>query len=115
VDIKLQTKVDKIHIENGRAAGIVLNGKIIKAKVVLSNGNIRSTILNMVGEEHFPQEFVTKAKNIRLNSSSCQVYMGLKAGAEIPYIGERSGVKSFRVTSEHSLLYWANQLKNNLL
>ena len=29
--------------------------------------------------------------------------------------GERSGVKSFRVTEEHPLIYWANQLKNNLL
>lgn len=29
--------------------------------------------------------------------------------------GERSNVKSFLVTTEHSLLYWANQLKNDLL
>lgn len=29
--------------------------------------------------------------------------------------GERNGVTSFLITSEHSLLYWANQLKNNKL
>lgn len=29
--------------------------------------------------------------------------------------GERSNIKSFRVTAEHPLLYWANQLTNNLL
>ena len=88
VDIKLQTKVEKISIENGKTTGIILNGKQIPAKVVLSNGNIRSTVLNMAGEEHFPKEFVEKTKAIRLNSSSCQVYMGLKAGEKIPYIGE---------------------------
>lgn len=88
VDIKLQAKVDKINIENGKATGVVVNGKVIKSKAVLSNGNIRSTILNLVGEEHFPKEFVEKTKAVRLNSSSCQVYMGLKAGATIPYIGE---------------------------
>jgi phytoene dehydrogenase-like protein len=88
VDIKLQAKVEKILIEDGKAAGVVVNGKIIKSKTVLSNGNIRSTILNLVGEEHFNQDFVNKTKAIRLNSSSCQVYMGLKEGATIPYIGE---------------------------
>lgn len=88
IDIKLQAKVEKIHLENGKAAGVYINGKLVKAKTVLSNSNIRSTVLNLVGEEHFPSEFVQKTKEIRLNSSSCQVYMGLKEGATIPYIGE---------------------------
>lgn len=88
VDIKLQARVEKIQIDNGKAAGVVLNGKLIRAKAVLSNGNIKSTVLNLVGEEHFPSEYVEKARKIRLNSSSCQVYMGLKEGATIPYIGE---------------------------
>ncbi|WPU63351.1 phytoene desaturase family protein [Peredibacter starrii] len=88
VDIKLQTKVEKIQIENGKAQGVYVNGKLVKAKAVLSNGNIRSTVLNLVGEEHFPADYVEKTKAIRLNSSSCQVYMGLKEGATIPYIGE---------------------------
>jgi phytoene dehydrogenase-like protein len=88
VDIKLQTKVEKISIENNRATGIILSGKKISSKAVLSNGNIRSTILNLVGEEHFSQDFINKTKAIRLNSSSCQVYMGLKEGATIPYMGE---------------------------
>jgi phytoene dehydrogenase-like protein len=88
VDIKLQAKVDKITVHHGKASGVVINGKMVKAKSVLSNGNIRSTVLNLVGEEHFPADYVEKTKAIRLNSSSCQVYMGLKEGATIPYIGE---------------------------
>lgn len=88
VDIKLQTKVQKIIVEAGKAAGVVINGKVIKAKTVLSNSNIRSTILNLTGEEHFPREFIEKTEAVRLNSSSCQVYMGLKQGETIPYIGE---------------------------
>jgi phytoene dehydrogenase-like protein len=88
VDIKLQAKVEKIEVSEGKASGVVLNGKFIKAKTVLSNGNIKSTVLNLVGEEHFPGDYVKKTKAVRLNSSSCQVYMGLKEGATIPYIGE---------------------------
>nr|MBA2403144.1 phytoene dehydrogenase [Bdellovibrionales bacterium] len=88
VDIKMQTRVDKILIENGKTSGIQLDGKKIKSKVILSNANIRSTVLNMVGEEHFTPEFIAKTKAVRLNSSSCQVYMGLKKGVTIPHIGD---------------------------
>jgi phytoene dehydrogenase-like protein len=88
VDIKMQTKVDKIVVENGKITGIILNGKKIKSKAILSNANIRTTVLNLVGEEYFSQEFVDKTKAIRLNSSSCQVYMGLKKGVSIPHIGD---------------------------
>lgn len=88
VDIKLQTKVEKITITENATSGVIINGKKINSKVVLSNSNIRSTVLQLVGEEHFPKDFLTKAKETRLNSSSCQVYMGLKEGASIPYIGE---------------------------
>src|SRR5690606_19114969 len=88
VDIKMQTRVDKIIIEDGRVSGVEVNGKKVNARAVLSNSNIKSTILNMVGEEHFSPEFIQKTKDIRLNSSSCQVYMGLKAGETIPYLGD---------------------------
>ncbi len=88
VDIKLQTKVNKITIHEGKTTGILVNQRPIKSKVVLSNSNIKSTILEMVGVEHFSSEYVKKTQAIRLNSSSCQVYMGLKEGETIPYIGE---------------------------
>lgn len=88
VDIKLQTKVDKILVENGKTTGIILEGKKISAKAILSNANIRTTILNLVGEEHFPADYIEKTKAVRLNSSSCQVYMGLKKGVTIPHIGD---------------------------
>ena len=104
VDVKMQAKVDKVVVENGRTTGIVLNGKTIRAKCVLSNGNIRSTILNLVGEEYFPPEFVAKTKAMRLNSSSCQVYMGLKANESIPYIGELVFTSNYPVYDPDRLL-----------
>ena len=104
VDIKLQAKVEKILVENNKTTGVVINGKKVHAKSVLSNGNIRSTILNLVGEEHFSSDYIAKTKNIRLNSSSCQVYMGLKEGATIPYIGELVFTSSYPVYDPARLL-----------
>ena len=104
VDIKLQTKVDKILVENGKTVGILLDGKKISAKAILSNANIRTTVLNLVGEEFFPQEFIKKTKEVRLNSSSCQVYMGLKKDAVIPHIGDLIFTSSYPVYDPERLL-----------
>lgn len=104
VDIKLQAKVERITVDNGKASGVVVNGKKINARAVLSNGNIRSTVLNLIGEDAFPSEYVEKTKAIRLNSSSCQVYMGLKEGATIPYIGELVFTSSYPVYDPEKLL-----------
>src|SRR5690606_9929589 len=68
VDIKLQARVEKIEVTEGKASGVVINGKLIKGRSVLSNSNIRSTVLNLVGKEHFPSEFINKTKEVRLNS-----------------------------------------------
>jgi all-trans-retinol 13,14-reductase len=104
VDIKLQTKVEKIVVENGKTTGIMLDGKKIKSKAILSNANIRTTVLNLVGEEYFPADFVQKTKAVRLNSSSCQVYFGLKKGANIPHIGDLIFTSSHPVYDPEKLL-----------
>jgi phytoene dehydrogenase-like protein len=49
----------------------------------VSNANLKSTIFRMVGEEHFDHKFMDDAKAVRLNNSSCQVYMALKPGSEL--------------------------------
>jgi phytoene dehydrogenase-like protein len=62
VDIKLQAKVEKISIHEGKVTGVVVSGKSVKTRVVLSNGNIKSTILNLVGEEHFSDDYIESTK-----------------------------------------------------
>jgi phytoene dehydrogenase-like protein len=88
VDIKLQARVEKISVENGKVTGIIHKGKPVRARAVLSNGNLLNTIQNMVGTEHFTPEFVAKTKAVRLNTSSCQVYMGFKPGTVLPPMGD---------------------------
>lgn len=88
VEIAMRSKVEKIEIETApdgsrRVAGAWVNGKLIKAKCVLSNSNLKGTIFDMVGEEYFSHEFIDKAAKVRLNNSSTQVYMSLKPGETI--------------------------------
>lgn len=92
VDIRLQSKVEKVLIEKrdgvSTVVGVKLRDQDVFSRSVVSNANIKATILNMVGTEHFREEFVNQTKNIRLNTSSCQVYMGLKKDARMEFIGD---------------------------
>lgn len=104
VDIKMQARVEKILTVNKKVTGLVLKGKTIKTRALLSNANIRSTVLALVGEENFSREFVEKAKNIRLNTSSCQVYMGFKAGTTLPQMGDLVFTSSYPIYLPERLL-----------
>jgi phytoene dehydrogenase-like protein len=88
VDIRLRSKVDKIVIENNVCKGVQVGGNFISSKSVLSNGNLVGTIFNLVGEDKFTPQFMEKVNKVRLNTSSCQVYMGIKEGETIDEIGD---------------------------
>jgi phytoene dehydrogenase-like protein len=88
VDICTSCPVERIIIEGKKVAGVVAKGKTIKCRVVVSNGNLKSTIHRLVGDGQFSESFMEKARKVRLNNSSCQVYMGIKKGEKIDYIGD---------------------------
>jgi len=93
VEIRKKVLVEKILVEErgGRkvACGIVAgNGRVVRAKAVLSNANIKNTIFRLAGEQNFPADYVAAARAVRINSSSCQVYLGIRKGESIPHIGD---------------------------
>jgi phytoene dehydrogenase-like protein len=88
VDVRTRCLVEKVIVENRKVAGVVTNGKAIKCRAVVSNGNLLSTVFKLVGDKYFSESFVEKAKGIRLNNSSCQVYIGIRKGERIDYIGD---------------------------
>ncbi len=93
VEVRKKVLVDKILVEeiDGRkvACGIVASsGRVIRAKAVLSNASIKNTIFRLAGEASFPADYVADAQAVRINSSSCQVYLGIRKGETIPHIGD---------------------------
>ena len=83
VDVRVRCEVRKIHTAGRRVRGVSVNGRTIKARAVVSNANLKGTILNMVGRECFDDEFAEQAAAVRLNNSSTQVYMALRPGEMI--------------------------------
>jgi phytoene dehydrogenase-like protein len=83
VDLRIRVNAERIHVERGRVQGVTANGRFIRARAVISNANLKLTILQLVGPEHFDRNFVDQARAVRLNNSSCQVYMALRPGETI--------------------------------
>ncbi|MBN1909857.1 MAG: NAD(P)/FAD-dependent oxidoreductase [Pirellulales bacterium] len=80
VDVRLLADAQTIHVDRGHVTGVTVNGHRIAARAVLSNANLKGTIFDLVGREHFDPDFVEEADAVRLNNSSTQVYMALKPG-----------------------------------
>ena len=83
VDIRIRCDVTKIVVEHGRTRGVVVNGREIPADSVVSNANLKATVLRLLDPACLDASFVDQAREVRLNNSSTQVYMGLKADERI--------------------------------
>lgn len=89
VDIAIRSLVEKIEVSPERqVTGVWVNGRRIGCNAVLSNSNIKGTVLQLVGPEHFDPNFVEETRAVRLNNSSCQVYIALKPGEGFDYCGD---------------------------
>lgn len=88
VTICTRTKVDRIVVEKGAVRGVEIDGRVVTARAVVSNSGITNTIHNLTDRSCFSDEFLARADAIRVNNSSCQVYMGIKDGASIADVGD---------------------------
>jgi phytoene dehydrogenase-like protein len=70
----------------------------IRCRVVVSNANVKNTVLQLVGGDCFRKAYLEEVEAVRVNTSSCQVYMGIRKGESIPHIGDlvfTSGAERF--------------------
>ncbi len=82
--VRIKCDVQQIMVDRNRhVCGVRVGGRVIKARSVVSNANLKATIFGMVGQQHFDRQFVDEAQAVRLNNSSTQVYIAFKAGEEI--------------------------------
>ncbi len=75
-------------IAQSQNSGESFEPRTIRCESVLSNANLKSTVLDLVGAERFRPEYISEIKAVRVNTSSCQVYMGIREGEIIPNIGD---------------------------
>lgn len=71
--------VAKVRVEDGRATGVVLakDGRRLDARFVVSNADLKRTVLDLVGAEHFQPQTVEKVRAFRMSFPLFTVYLGL--------------------------------------
>ncbi|UCD85439.1 MAG: NAD(P)/FAD-dependent oxidoreductase [Deltaproteobacteria bacterium] len=88
-EIRLNTLVKKILIQDGRAVGVrTEDGQEIYADYIISNANGYATYLELVGEEHLKPEYVEYVKGLEPGLSATEVFLGLDLDLKKAGLGE---------------------------
>lgn len=78
-EVRVRTAVSRIEIEGGRVRGVVLerNGERIEAPVVVSNADLKRTLLELVGAEHLRPETAGRVRGFRMTLPLFASYLDL--------------------------------------
>lgn len=66
-----KTRVQQILVEDGRAVGVRVDGRDIRARAVISSAGIQPTVLKLAGAEHFPSEYVARITALEPSWAIC--------------------------------------------
>lgn len=102
VDLRKNSLVERVLVDDGLSGPVVTGVSVasrgrngdwglrrrIRCKAIVSNASVVTTVKKLVGEEHFKKAYVDDLNAVRVNTSSCQVYLGIKEGESIPNIGD---------------------------
>ncbi|OWJ56114.1 phytoene desaturase family protein [Inquilinus limosus] len=90
-EIRTGAAVERILVEHGKAAGVVLaGGEEIRARQVVSNLDVKRTFLTLVEETELPVPFVKRVRNFKIRGSSGKVNIALDALPRFPALPEGS-------------------------
>jgi phytoene dehydrogenase-like protein len=72
--VRTDAAVRSIEVEGGRATGVTLDtGEQLRAPVVISGAHPRTTVLELVGAEHFPEEVGDDMRRYRSRGGSVKI------------------------------------------
>ena len=87
--IVTQQRVARILVEDGKAAGIVLeDGAQVRARVVASNAHPRTTFLDLAGSEHLTEDFVRRVRDWNTTGAAMKINFAI---GELPDFTCRPG------------------------
>jgi phytoene dehydrogenase-like protein len=104
VKIQLNTNVKKILVENGKAFGVELaSGEMLKAKIVISNADPRSTFSDLVGAPQLDAMFANRVTQIRGSGVVAKLHVALNGLPD--FVGLTEGQMSNRLLVAPSMKY----------
>ena len=90
--IRTGAGVASVDVTGGRVTGVTLSsGEQLRAPLVVSGAHPRTTVLDMVGPEHFPEEVVTDMRRFRSRGGSVKVNWILSEPPSFEGVSEEDG------------------------
>lgn len=89
--VRLRTRATRIEVGGGRVTGVELASRHhgllrVAAPAVVSDADLKRTVLELVGAEHFPATFVERVRQFEMALPLFVVYLGLDVPpAWLPY------------------------------
>ncbi|MBI2394904.1 MAG: NAD(P)/FAD-dependent oxidoreductase [Deltaproteobacteria bacterium] len=89
--IHLRHPIEKVLIERGRAVGVKVSPRAgepardVRADLVLSNADLKKTLLELVGPEHLPSDTVRRTRDYEMTSALFMAFLGVRG--ELPGMG----------------------------
>ncbi len=88
-EIRTGSPVAEVRVQNGRATGVVLeNGDEIRARRVISNMDVKRTMLRHVSETELPPEYLASVRRFKTRGSSGKLNIALDALPRFPALPE---------------------------
>jgi phytoene dehydrogenase-like protein len=116
--VRMASRTEKIQVEQGRVVGIrTRDGETFRAPIVISNAGIQPTVLKLVGEEHFDDDYAKYVKELVpsyallghryfLSGSVTDRPFGVIFSASSPWSSERLAKASSGEGSREGVVYF---------
>ena len=77
-EIRISSPVKRILMDGMAVSGVELeNGEQISASIVISNADVKTTILELLGARHVEAGFARRVNNIRSNGNAAKLHLAL--------------------------------------
>ena len=100
VEIRTNSKVKSIEIENKYCNGVVINnGDHIKAEKIISGVDPNNTFINLVGISNLEPNFLTQIQNIKYRGSTARIHFAINKIPDIKGINPDQMGTNFSICS----------------
>lgn len=90
-EIRTSAAVERILVQNGQTVGVVLtNGDELRARRVISNMDVKRTMLTHVAEGDLPADYVAAVRKFKTRGSSGKLNIALDSAPVFPALPEGS-------------------------
>jgi len=86
--LHLRHPIERVIIENGRAVGVRVAprggdpARDVRADLVISNADLKRTLVDLVGPEHLPTGWVTRAEKFEMAAALFMTFLGVEGSIE---------------------------------